>query len=101
MAIGCHDDIRRLDVAVHDALFVSGLQSIGELHTELENVWDSQRSRVELLLERDAFDVLHRDERSAVDFADFVDLADIRMIESGYRLGFRQEALARLRVLLQ
>ena len=50
-------------------------------------------SAVNHLAQRLPFDELHRDEVQVVRFADFVDVRDVRMIESGRRLRFANEPL--------
>ena len=48
-----------------------------------------------------AIDVLHGDERCAVPLTDFVDLADVGMVDARGHLSFAQEALTANRIFLQ
>ena len=51
------------------------------------------------MLEGFAFEQLHGDERLAIVLADFVDRADVRMIQPGSGAGFALEALESLLIL--
>ena len=50
------------------------------------------------MLERLAFEALHREERLAFVLADFVDRANIRMVECGSGLRFALKTLERARI---
>ena len=53
-------DIRRLDIAMNQTLLVSGRQSLGNLHSDAQDLGGLQQSApVDLLLQRLAGDVLH------------------------------------------
>ena len=64
---------------MHDALGVRGFQGIGHGAADVHEGRDIQWAASQSLLERLAFEQLHRDERRIG--ADIVDGADIRVIE--------------------
>ena len=73
-------DVRRLEIAMHDAPLVRGGEAGADLARDLERAVlrkaaDAPEQRREIL----AVDVLHRQERVALDFVDVVDAADVRM----------------------
>ena len=64
---------------MHDALAVRGIQGIGDGEGDVDEDRDLHRAAREPLLERLAFEQLHRDERRIG--ADIVDGADVRVVE--------------------
>ena len=69
------------------------LECFDDLDREPEGLVGWHRARLEPLLQRLSVDVLHGDERFAVDLADLVDLADVGMVQGGGGFGFAQKAL--------
>src|SRR5262245_54606698 len=67
------ENIRRLDVAMDDALRMRSVERIGELNGDVEQVLDFQRSAVDAIAEALAFERLHHDVRRAVIVADIED----------------------------
>ena len=87
------DHVRRLHVAVHDPGVVRALKPFRDLGEVRRALRHRQRTALDLLLERHAFVVRHRDEElSRVGLADLVDGADVRVIERGGGFGFLDEA---------
>ena len=87
-------DVGRLDVAVDDALGVRGIEGIGQRKRDVYGRGKIQRPPREPLLQRLAFEELHREIgwiRSDVE-----DRADVRMIEGGCGACLPAEALERL-----
>ena len=101
MSIGRDHDVRGLQVAVHDLLFMRGLHRFADLDADLNELRHRQRPSTELLLRGHALDVFHGDERFAVHFTDLVDLANVGMVQGGRRLRLAQESLARHGVTLE
>src|SRR5664280_2886119 len=95
-----HEDVRRLDVAVHDATGMCRLEGVGDLdaHGEqgLQVEWRTPRHH---LCERLAFEELHDDEVLPLVLLDGVNRADSGMVQGrgGTRLAL--EALERRSVL--
>ena len=78
-----------------DASCVRGIQRVGNLNAEFQNAIDQQRFAVEDVLKGLALHQLHNDEGLAVVVRNFVNGADVRMIQSGGGAGFAQEAVER------
>ena len=96
-----HKDVGGLDVAVDDALGMSGVQSVGNLDGQREHGFAIERLSANEVLEGHAVEKFHGDERLIPVFADFVDGANIGMIESRGGARLAAKALERLRVLRQ
>ena len=92
-------DVSRLDVAVHDAVSVRLLESVGNFGGDAHDLADRHRAALQPIAQRLPFDVLHGDEgRAVVGFARLVDDGHIRMREFGGRDRFTNEAPLRLRL---
>jgi hypothetical protein len=66
-----------------DAFAMSGVESIRELYADIQETINGQRVAAKFLIEAMPFEKFHRDERFAIDFVDFVDGADVRVIQGG------------------
>ena len=93
MALVVDDDVGGFDIAVHNALFVSSLQSRGDLLGDAECFRNLQRSLLDALVEAFTFDELHGDEAAAFGLIDFVDAADVWVAQCSCGLSFTIEAL--------
>src|SRR5712692_4247988 len=91
-------DVRRLDVAVNDALRMGGVQSVGDLDAPIEHEFGGQRLAGDTVVQRCAFEEFHDEEGLAVAFANVVNGADVRMIQRGSRAGFALQTLERARI---
>ena len=94
-AIG-DENIGRLDVAMNDFFGMSRIECIGNLRPQIEHLIDFHRLSVDRVLERLSLHHLHRDERTPFVLADFVDGADVGMVEGGGGLCFALESFQRL-----
>ena len=56
-------------------------ERVGDFERELERLIERQRSPADKLLERLAVDVLHHEEKHIFGFVNFVDRADVRVID--------------------
>ena len=92
MAARGDENIRGLDVAMDDAFGVRGIEGVGDLDGEFEGFFDGQRLAGNAVLQRLAFEVLHGDEGPSVFLGDFVNGADVGVIEGGGGAGFALEA---------
>ena len=91
--------VRRLDVAVHDAAAMRGLDRVGEICDEQRG-----RRRCEAVLEREdpaevgALDVLHRHVQQLILFAGVVDGQDVRVPDRRRGAALALKARAKVRV---
>jgi len=85
------EEVGRLDVAMNDALQVSGVKRVSSLNSEGQSFVERKRLTGDGVLEGLAVQKFHDDERMAVFFADFINGADVRVIESGGGLRFALE----------
>ncbi len=75
-----------------------GVEGVGNLYGERECFVEGKRAAGDGVFESAAIEKLHDDERMRVVFADFVDGADIGVIQSGGGLGFALKAFESLGV---
>ena len=76
------EDVSWLDVAVDDTFGVRGIERVGNLQRQIDEAIVRQRFAADRLVERCTFQQLHDDEVLAGVFADVVDRADVRVIQS-------------------
>ena len=74
------ENVGGLDVAVNDAFGVGGIESVGNLDTEVEEIFQIDARAGDHVLEGLPVKKFHGDESLAVVFADVVDGADVGMI---------------------
>ena len=67
-------------------------KAAGDLDGDVEYVLERQRSGGDLVVEGFAVEVRHRDEGVPLDLVDFVDGADVGVVERGGGLGLAEEA---------
>ena len=91
------EDVRRLDVAMDDALRVRGAERFGDLHRQVEHGVELQLRR-DALAKRLPLEQLHHDEGLAVVLFDVVNRADVRMVQCGGRARLAAEPIERLSV---
>ncbi len=85
-------DVRRLQVAVHDAVVVRGLERFGNPRGDAQRLLDRQRPLLEHLRQVAPVDQLHRQEAHPVDLVQPVDRRDVRMVQRGQQLRLALEA---------
>src|SRR5262245_9528914 len=78
-----------------DAIGVNRAKRAEDVGDDRQRLVDAHWSALEYLAERFALEELHRDEQRAAVFADFVDLADVRMVDAGRRPRLAPEAAPR------
>ena len=91
-------DIGRLDVAVHNSAGVGGIERVGDLDSQIEQLFNLERTALDLVFEGYAVQILHGDEGLPVLLADVVNGADIGMVQGRGRLRFALEAAEGLRI---
>src|SRR6266404_8862424 len=91
-----YKNICRLDVAVHDSLGMRGVQGVGHLNWQWEQNFSFDRLSVDAVLQRLAIEKFHGNEGLTVVFADFMDGANIWMVQGGSSLCLAVKASQRL-----
>ena len=81
---------------MNDAFGVSRVQSVGNLNGQTEQSFRLNRLSGDALFQRHAVQKLHGDEWLTILLPDFMDRADIRMVQGGRRLSLSLEAGQRL-----
>src|SRR6202171_6655995 len=71
------ENVRRLEVAMHDALGMGRVERIGNLDSESQKRVIVERPSCDVVLQGLALEKLHRDVRLLVTLADFVDRANV------------------------
>jgi hypothetical protein len=94
-----HENIRGLDVPVHDPFRVRRVQRVRNLDSQLQQRFHFQRTPGDPVLQRHPFQKFHRNERMPVVLADFVDCANIGVIQRGRRPRLAAKAFQRRRIL--
>src|SRR5262249_49081342 len=81
-----------LQVAMHDAFFVSGVQRVGDLARGRQRFGERQRSSREAFGQRFALDKLENQRGNAVVFLDVVNRGNVGVIECGQQVRLAFEA---------
>ena len=92
------EDICGLDVSVDDAFGMGSVQSIGNFDSRTEQVFKLHRPTRDGVFQCFALQTFHRDEAPAVMLADFVDGANVRMIQRRSGTSLSAEPFKGLRV---
>jgi len=92
-SVGADLDVRRLQVAMNDAVRVRCLETESDLLEDGEYLPDAEPPPREKLLERITLHQLHDQARSAVGLFEAVERCDVRMVERGEQLRLALEAL--------
>jgi hypothetical protein len=75
------EDVRRFDVAVDDFARMRRVQSVRNLDSDIQHQLARDRAAADPMFERLPVEKLHHDELLAVELADVIDRADVRVIE--------------------
>ena len=86
------EDVRRLDVAMDYAGGVSRIQCVGDFDSKREQSLSFHRTARNAVLQRHPVQKLHGDERLIVMSADFVNRADVGMVQCRRGPGFKAKA---------
>ena len=93
-----HEYVGRLDIAVDDSSGVRCIERVRNFDSQLQHFLKRQRLAGNAVLQRLPLEKFHRNERPTVLFADFVDRANIGMVQCGSRLCLTLEPAQCLRV---
>ena len=94
-----HENVRRLDVAVHDALSMGGFEGIGHFNAKPQQFFELHRSLTNHVLQRLPCKAFHDDEEPVLVLANLVDGANVGMIQSRGGARFAAEAFQCLSIL--
>jgi len=94
-----HENVRWFNVAVDYTRRVCGIECVGDFDAKRQNLLNLHRLSADPVLERHPVEIFHRDERLPLVLADFVNRADVRMIQCGRGTSFTSEAFQRLGVM--
>ncbi len=97
-AIG-NEDVRGLDIAMNDSPDVRGIEGIGHFNRQREQALELHRPAIDQMFQRLAAEALHHDEDMSLMLADFVDGADVGMIQRGCGAGLAAKSFEGLRIL--
>jgi hypothetical protein len=92
MAALGHKDIGGLNVAVDDPFGMCGVQCVGNFNRQTDQEVALKGLSVDTMLQCRTVQKLHGDEWLAVFLADFIDGADVGMVQGGGCLSFALEA---------
>jgi hypothetical protein len=92
----CDKDVRRFDVSVDNTSRVGGVERVCDLNPQRQYLLDFHRLTAYSVLQRQPFEILHRDERLIALLTDFVNRADVRMIEGGRGTSLSAKSFERL-----
>ncbi len=102
LAVGRDHQVRRLQIAVDDAMLVGVVQRVADLDSQLDHLAPGQVPAIlEHFLQGLALDVLHGDVRGAAELAPRQEPDDVGMAELLEDLGFAFEPVADLALLAQ
>ncbi len=90
-AVRSHLDVRRLQVAMNDALLVGGLERLRNLLRDRQCLVDGNRAVPDSVGERRSLDQLHHERGRARALLQAVDGRDVRMVQCGEGLRFTVE----------
>src|ERR1700686_2037409 len=93
------ENVCRLDVAVHDARSVSGVERVSNVDRNGEKNFPFQGPPANAMLKRQAVQKLHGQEEMTVFLPNLMDRANIRMIKGGSRTSFAAETFQCLGIL--
>ena len=83
---------------MHDALGMSRIERVGDLDAQVNQTIGFERAAEYRFPQSLAFQVLHHNEAQAALFPNFVNGADVGMVQSGSGAGFAAKTLKRLRI---
>ena len=83
-----NEDVCWLNVTMDDARGVSGIERVGDLDTQREDVFGFQRTAGDTMFQRHPVQELHGDEGLTVRITDVVDGADVGMVQGRSRSRF-------------
>src|SRR5205814_6999021 len=92
------ENICRFYIAVDDAFFVGGIESVGKLNSDVQRACEGEGSVYQQGVKRLAFEQLHGEESPAIVLFDGVHGANSGMVQRRGGARFAQKALEGLRI---
>ena len=92
------ENIGGLNVAMNDSFTVCGFEGVGNLDAEIEQEFELEGASADAMLQSGAFEEFHGEVGLSAILTDFVNRADVWMIERGGGAGLAPEAFEGLRV---
>src|ERR1700730_15018190 len=92
------ENVRRFDISMNDPRRMRRIESVSDLDRKRQQQFSFQGASGNAVLQHDAIQKLHGDERLPVLFANVIDRADVRVVQSGCGLSFAAKTGKRLRV---
>ena len=92
MTVGSQLDIRRLQIAMDDALFMRGFERLCDLERNRKDFVDRHRTAGDPFAESRTVDEFEDQSLNAISFLEAVDASDVRVIEQREDLRFALEA---------
>ncbi len=80
---------------------MSRLKSVGDLASDIEGIFEGERTRSDARFKRLALQESHRDKGLAIGRGDLINRTDIRMMESRCSFRFAQESVLRIIIVEQ
>ena len=94
----CQKNVGRFEVPVGDAAAVQGFERSEDFEGNLHGLGDGHGAAIQTCGQRFTLQPLHRHEQPSIGLADFVQLADVRMIDAGGKASLAREAFACRRI---
>jgi hypothetical protein len=92
------ENISRLNVAMDNSLPMRGVKRVGDFYGDGNKFFGMQRAAVDLVLQSDTIEILHGDEALLAIFANFINGADVGMVQRRGGPSFAAKALKGLRI---
>src|SRR5260370_11709454 len=89
----------RLDVTVDDAFGMGGVERIGDLNGKVHNLLGRERATSNAYIQGHAFEQLHGDKAAPGIFANFINGANVGMVQGGGGASLALETFEDLRVM--
>src|SRR5258708_19060145 len=96
-----HEDVRGLDIAVNNSLGVGCVERVGNFDSEIKQALQLDSRAQDQIPESLALQIFHHQKQSSLVLSDFVNGANIGMIQRRGRTSLAPEALQRLRIIRQ
>ena len=101
LSIEVEQDIRGLNVAVNDAVFMGVSQAVANVGDQTNHLVLVDRLAVGRVKNRLAGNELHDDEKHSIHLTEIIDPNQIWVVETGHRFGLSRKAFTKSHILTQ